>query len=47
MCVLCGEGADVRKDTHVEERVWFVQGVGQLCSKCAEVGFTDLSSRLK
>jgi hypothetical protein len=47
VCVLFGVGTDVRKDTHVEEREWFVQGVGQLCLKCSEVGFTDLGSKLK
>ena len=26
--ILCGAVTDVRKDTHVEEREWFVQGVG-------------------
>ena len=27
MCILCSERTDVRKDTHVREREWFVQGV--------------------
>lgn len=27
LCVLCGVETDVKKNTHVEERDWFVTGV--------------------
>ena len=47
MCVFCREVTDVQKDTHVEERDWFVPGVGQLCLKCAVFRFNDLGSKLK
>ena len=47
VCVLCGEGTDVRNVTHVENRQWYVRGVGQLCLKCTGTGFTDFGSRLK
>ena len=46
-CVLCGVVTDVLVDDPVEDRQWYVPGVGQLCLGCAETGFTDLGSKLK
>ena len=47
VCVLCGVVTDVLVDDHVDERQWYVQGVVQLCLKCAGTGFTDIGSKLK
>jgi hypothetical protein len=33
-CVLCGKQVDVRRDTHVDFRAYYVVGCGQLCRKC-------------
>lgn len=34
-CVLCGRETSVRKNTHINHRIAYVEGVGQLCCKCA------------
>ena len=43
----CREVIDVQEDTHVEERDWFVPGVGPFCLKCAMFRLNDLGSKLK
>lgn len=35
LCVLCKRNTGVRRDQHVELRYGYVEGVGQLCRKCA------------
>ena len=34
-CVLCGRVTSVRKNTHINHRIVYVEGVGQLCCECA------------
>lgn len=33
-CVLCECITDVKKDIDINERKYYVQGAGQLCSEC-------------
>ena len=33
-CVICKKRTDVLKTTPIEERDYYVEGVGQLCKKC-------------
>ena len=35
-CVVCGVETNEPKDKHVDFRYNYVDGAGQLCSKCAE-----------
>lgn len=35
-CILCGKETNEPKDKHIDFRYNYVEGVGQLCSKCAE-----------
>ena len=33
-CVSCNKDTGIPKDTHVDLRKHYVEGAGQLCSKC-------------
>ena len=33
-CVSCGNETNVRVDTHVDARLYYVEGAGQLCPDC-------------
>jgi len=33
-CVSCGEETEYYKDTHIDFRKHYIEGAGQLCSKC-------------
>ena len=33
-CVLCGDETNVRVDTHIDAREYYVEGAGELCPKC-------------
>jgi hypothetical protein len=33
-CVLCGKRINVRRDTYVDFRAYYVEGCGQLCREC-------------
>jgi hypothetical protein len=35
-CVVCGIETDEPKDKHIDFRYHYIEGVGQLCNKCAE-----------
>ena len=35
-CIVCGVDTNEPKDKHVDYRYNYVEGAGQLCSKCAE-----------
>jgi hypothetical protein len=35
-CIVCGVETNEPKDKHIDYRYHYVEGVGQLCSKCAE-----------
>jgi len=41
-CILCGEITDVLVDSHIDYRVGYIEGAGQLCRKCYSKG-TDRS----
>lgn len=45
VCVCCGSETAYEKSTHIEMRNGYVEGVGQLCSKCHTSG-TDFNSVL-
>jgi hypothetical protein len=34
-CVLCGARTTVLKTTPIQERNYYIEGVGQLCESCA------------
>lgn len=36
ICVCCGKITDVRRDTHIDMRYNYVEGVGQLLPQCYE-----------
>jgi len=33
-CVMCGESVPYLKSTHIDRRVGYVEGAGQLCKDC-------------
>ena len=33
-CVNCGEETPYKKDDHVDQRINYIEGAGQLCSRC-------------
>ena len=33
-CIICSKLTEVRKDTDIEFRSFYIEGVGQLCEKC-------------
>ena len=33
-CVSCKKQTRVLKDTHIDYRLFYIEGVGQLCEKC-------------
>lgn len=33
-CVLCGKRTNVRRNTHIDFRDYYVEGCGQLCRDC-------------
>ena len=35
-CIVCGVHTNEPKDKHIDFRYNYVEGAGQLCSKCAE-----------
>ena len=35
-CIVCGVDTNEPKDKHIDFRYNYVDGAGQLCSKCAE-----------
>jgi hypothetical protein len=35
-CIICGVDTNEPKDKHIDYRYNYVEGAGQLCSKCAE-----------
>lgn len=34
ICVICGKETEYTFDTHIQERKYYVEGVGQLCKRC-------------
>jgi hypothetical protein len=37
-CVLCGVETPYDYNTHVDMRIGYIEGAGQLCSKCFDAG---------
>ena len=37
-CIMCGKKTDIQKSTHIDYRVGYVEGAGQLCIECYEKG---------
>jgi hypothetical protein len=37
-CVLCGEDSPYEFETHIDLRVGYIEGAGQLCTKCLNKG---------
>ena len=35
-CIVCGVRTNEPKDKHIDFRYNYIEGTGQLCSKCAE-----------
>lgn len=40
-CILCGVETAYDETTHVDMRVGYMEGIGQLCSKCYREGKTS------
>lgn len=36
-CVYCGGKTSVAMDQHVDQRSYYIEGVGQLCYKCGPI----------
>lgn len=37
-CILCGGKTDTKISTHIDYRVGYIEGAGQLCKKCYNQG---------
>ena len=37
-CVICGVGTPYDRETHIDQRLYYVEGCGQLCKNCYENG---------
>ena len=35
VCVVCGAATPYTVDTHIDEREYYIEGLGQLCNYCA------------
>jgi hypothetical protein len=33
-CIMCGSDTSYDKNTHIDFRTHYIEGAGQLCSKC-------------
>ena len=33
-CIVCGEETKYKKSDHVDQRINYIEGAGQLCSRC-------------
>lgn len=33
-CVICKEVTDVNRNIHIDHRMCYIEGIGQLCCKC-------------
>ncbi len=33
-CIICKKDTKYSKDTHIEKRTFYVEGIGQLCESC-------------
>jgi hypothetical protein len=40
-CVICKKETKYSKNTHINEREFYVKGIGQLCENCAYKLFTE------
>jgi hypothetical protein len=38
VCVMCGDSVPYSKSTHIDRRVGYIEGAGQLCKECYEKG---------
>ena len=37
-CIMCGEDSPYEFETHIDLRVGYIEGAGQLCTKCYNKG---------
>ncbi len=37
-CILCGVETPYKRSTHIDMRIGYIEGAGQLCSKCYNQG---------
>jgi hypothetical protein len=44
-CVLCGKRINVRRDTCVDFRAYYVEGCGQICKECFVSLYVECGSR--
>ena len=42
-CMICGVETAYDEDTHIDMRLGYIEGVGQLCSKCYDRGTNHLN----
>lgn len=41
LCVICGRDTGVVKGTPVKDRIYFIQGAGQACTRCGKSNECD------
>jgi len=46
-CVLCGGRIDVKKEEHIANRQYYIEGSGQLCWKCYHDVYVDSKQATK
>jgi hypothetical protein len=42
-CMICNVETPYDKDTHIDVRLGYIEGVGQLCSKCYSEGTNHIN----
>jgi hypothetical protein len=40
-CILCGEDSNYDSNVHIDYRIGYIEGAGQLCSVCHKQGEED------
>jgi hypothetical protein len=43
LCVICGEPTQYRFNDHIDYRFNYVEGAGQLCTKCGDKGHKEIN----
>ena len=46
-CYACGESTNVRKDTPLDERPHYIDGIGQACVNCYKENNSPIHSKLE
>lgn len=41
-CVICGKDTIYPKDLHIDYRLYYIEGAGQLCVDCYEINYNQI-----